>query len=219
MKIRIHSGGQTGADLAGLWVAKTMGIPTGGLAPQGYKTLIGNQTGLKDLFGLKDAGDYRTRTIQNVRDSDVTMIFAKNMNSPGTVLTKNSCLKLKKQQFCIEDNRHEGETLAQYWGQDFSSERLTVWKNALGYLLMKAESRSLIESDDAFIINVAGNASKRTIPDIFEFTFVGMWYMLMLFGHGLEKQGRENFAKDFIDVNPIQLAATLKDRYDLHGVE
>lgn len=219
MKIRIHSGGQTGADVAGLWVAKIMGLPTGGLAPQDYKTLIGNQPGLKSVFGLKAAGDYRTRTIQNVRDSDVTLIFARVMTSPGTVLTKNSCMRLTKPSFSIPDNRHDGENLRQYWGDWNDLERKQVWSNALSFLLKEADRRKTMGLDDEyFVINVAGNATKRTVPDIFEFTFVGLWYMLMLYSNGLKAMGLEHFAERFTDVDPVDLASKLKDRYeDYHG--
>ena len=228
MKLRIHSGGQTGADLAGLWVAKNMGLPTGGLAPQGYKTQAGDKPSLKDLFGLKAAGDYRTRTIQNVRDADVTLIFARNWNSPGTVLTKNSCLKLVKQSFSIPDNRHDGETLRQYWGSfksdltlrqyqgDTSIDRFAVFRIALTYLLRKAERQKQTGIDDYYIINVAGNATKRSIPDIFDFTFVGLWYMLMLYGQGLKTIGlqHDNFTDDLIDIDPVDLAEQLRDRFE-----
>lgn len=214
MKLRIHSGGQTGADLAGLWVGKILGLPTGGLAPQGYKTLIGDKPALNELFGLKAAGDYRTRTVQNVRDSDVTLIFAKNMNSPGTVLTKNSCIKLVKPNFSMPDNRYDGETLRQYWGEawDHTSDRFTAWRNALHYLVKEADRRRKLGlSDEYFIINVAGNATKRTIPEIFEFTFVGLWYMLMLYGSSLPDD--ENFTKNFTHIDPVELALELKDQY------
>lgn len=215
MKIRIHSGGQTGADLAGLWVAKTMGLPTGGLAPQDYKTLEGNKPALKDLFGLGAAGDYRTRTIQNVRDSDVTLIFARVMTSPGTVLTKNSCMRLTKPSFSIPDNRHDGENLRQYWGDWNDLERKQVWSNALSFLLKEADRRQKVGLDDEyFVINVAGNATKRTVPEIFEFTFVGLWYMLMLYSNGLKSRGLEHFAEPFADIDPVELAAKLKDRYE-----
>ena len=220
MKIRIHSGGQTGADLAGLWVAKKMGLLTGGLAPADYKTLIGNKPAIKKIIGLKAAGDYRTRTIQNVRDADLTLIFAKNMSSSGTVLTKNSCMKLTKQSFSIQDNRHDDETLREYWGNDFNNDRFLVFRNALTYLLKKAERQKQTGIDDYFIINIAGNATKRSIPDIFDFTFVSLWYLLMLYGNGLKTLGIETeFTKNLsnlVDVDPVNLAASLRDHY---GVE
>lgn len=214
MKLRIHSGGQTGADIAGLWVAKTMGLPTGGVAPDGYLTQLGKKPLLNTLFGLHDHGDYRQRTIQNVRESDVTLIFSRQMQSPGTILTRNSALRLKKPVFAIEDNRHDGETLRQYWANK-DDPRHAVFNNALNFLLAEAKRRSALELDDFFIINVAGNATKRSIPEAFDFAFVGMWFMLMLYGHGMNLMGRENFAKDFIDVDPVDLASALRDRYEM----
>ena len=38
---RVISGGQTGADQAGLAVAKRLGIPTGGCMPKGWLTEAG----------------------------------------------------------------------------------------------------------------------------------------------------------------------------------
>ena len=214
MKLRIHSGGQTGADIAGLWVAKTMGLPTGGVAPEGFLTQAGKKPLLNTLFGLRDHGDYRQRTIQNVRESDVTLIFSKQMQSPGTILTRNAALRLKKPVFAIEDNRHEGETLRQYWANK-DDPRHRVFNNALDFLLGQAKHRSMVEIDEYFIINVAGNATKKTIPEAFEFAFVGMWFLLTLYGYGMGLIGRENFAKDFIDVDPVDLASALKDRYEM----
>lgn len=214
MKIRIHSGGQTGADIAGLWVGKTMGLKTGGVAPSGFLTQAGNKPLLNTLFGLRDQGDYRQRTIQNVRESDVTLIFSRQMQSPGTILTRNSALRLKKPVFAIEDNRHDGETLRQYWSNK-KDPRHQVFNNALSFLLKEARQRSIVQLDDYFIINVAGNSTKKSTPEAFEFAFVGLWFLLTLYGYGIELMGRENFAKDFIDVDPVDLASALKDRYEM----
>lgn len=218
MKIRIHSGGQTGADLAGLWVAKKLGLPTGGFAPEDFKTQAGNKPALKEMFGLKAFGSgYRSRTIQNVKDADLTLIFAKNMESPGTILTKNSCMKFVKQSFSIPDNRHDDESLRQYWADvnPDNCSRQSVFFNALTYMLKKAERQKQTGIDDYFIINIAGNATKQSIPDIFDFTFVSLWYLLMLYGTGLKAYGIEdsNIPMDLVDVDPVDMAARLRDRY------
>ncbi len=90
---KIISGGQTGADLGGLKAAKKLGIKTGGLAPIGFKTEIGNNPELSTVFGLVAApsNDYRYRTAANVRASHATVIFATNAKSPGTKLTIKTC--------------------------------------------------------------------------------------------------------------------------------
>ena len=48
---KIISGGQTGADRAGLEVAKRLGYETGGTVPRGYKTSTGPDPTLKE-FGV-----------------------------------------------------------------------------------------------------------------------------------------------------------------------
>lgn len=90
---KIISGGQTGADLGGLKAAKKLGIKTGGLAPKGYKTEIGNNPELFTLYGLVAAptDDYSYRTAANVRASHATVIFATNAKSPGTKFTIKTC--------------------------------------------------------------------------------------------------------------------------------
>ena len=78
---KVISGGQTGADRAGLECAKELGLETGGTAPSNYYTEDGPDISLKD-FGLVTGGDYRSRTRQNVYDADATLWFG-NTSSPG----------------------------------------------------------------------------------------------------------------------------------------
>lgn len=68
------SGGQTGADRAGLDWAIAQGIQHGGWCPRGRKTEDGV---LPDRYQLKDTPGpgYLQRTEWNVRDSDATLIF------------------------------------------------------------------------------------------------------------------------------------------------
>ena len=88
---RIISGGQTGADQAGLSAAKEMGIPTGGTASKGWRTEDGPAPWLAD-YGLveNDRADYWTRTVLNVVDSDGTVIFG-DIESTGSRLTLRQC--------------------------------------------------------------------------------------------------------------------------------
>lgn len=89
----VISGGQTGADLAGLLAAQDAGIFTTGWAPRGYKTEKGSQPLLGARFNLiehEDSG-YTGRTEANVRDSQFTLIFAPQSESAGTKKTVQAC--------------------------------------------------------------------------------------------------------------------------------
>ncbi|MGH9425849.1 MAG: YpsA SLOG family protein [Terriglobia bacterium] len=64
----IISGGQTGADQAGLRAARAVGFRTGGYAPVGWFTEDGPQPALLQGFGLVecDRPGYAARTFANV---------------------------------------------------------------------------------------------------------------------------------------------------------
>lgn len=87
--IKIISGGQTGVDQIALRAARDAGMPTGGVAPKGYRT-EGEQddTDLLKGYGLKEssAGNYKVRTLQNIKDSDGTLLFG-DVSSPGSKQT------------------------------------------------------------------------------------------------------------------------------------
>ncbi len=84
---KIISGGQTGADRAGLEVGKRLGYETGGTVPKGFRTNRGPDQSLREFGVTEDASpDYPPRTIRNVRDSDGTVWFG-NVKTPGGKLT------------------------------------------------------------------------------------------------------------------------------------
>lgn len=86
-KLKVISGGQTGADEAALLAAKELGLETGGWAPWGFRTERGPNPKLKDLGLLEHkSSDYRGRTRQNVEDADATVIFG-NTDSAGSKAT------------------------------------------------------------------------------------------------------------------------------------
>lgn len=84
---KVISGGQTGADLAGLMAAKTQGFETGGWILKDYLTEDGPNFDLKK-FGLLplDCVHYPTRSKKNVDDSDGTVVFRLKY-SPGSDFT------------------------------------------------------------------------------------------------------------------------------------
>ncbi|MEM8603229.1 MAG: putative molybdenum carrier protein [Cyanobacteria bacterium P01_H01_bin.121] len=98
---KIISGGQYGADLAGLDAAQALGIPTGGTAPRGWRVQLpdGSESSNPALvdYGLVEhqSRSYPPRTRANVRDSDGTVWFGYE-HSGGGRLTLQTCTHLGK---------------------------------------------------------------------------------------------------------------------------
>lgn len=94
---RIISGGQTGADKAGLVAAKILGIKTSGTCPYGCRTENGSDRSLTLEYGLIEhvSPDYPPRTRCNVEESDGTVIFGIPW-SPGSKLTRELCIEMTK---------------------------------------------------------------------------------------------------------------------------
>jgi len=99
---RIISGGQTGADQGGLIAAQSLGVPTGGTAPQGWWTERGCQEERMRGFGLTECPKpgYPARTRQNVLDSDGTLIVGSDATG-GTALTTGFAKHRKKPLFYV----------------------------------------------------------------------------------------------------------------------
>ena len=93
---KIISGGQTGADQAGLWAARALKLEKGGTAPKGWETENGSSEHILKPMGLVEGpSGYKERTKQNVEDSDATVLFGR-MTSPGSKLTIRVCKDLGK---------------------------------------------------------------------------------------------------------------------------
>lgn len=132
MNLKIISGGQTGADLGGLRAAKMYGVETGGCAAKGFKTENGVCMDLKTIYGLVDKKyDYAARTKENVRNADITLIFADNIKSAGTRLTIETC----------------------------KSEKKPYWVNPAAYVVegVITKMNGILTPESTFVINVAGN--------------------------------------------------------------
>jgi hypothetical protein len=85
---RVISGGQTGADQAGLIAARRFGIPTGGWMPRDFLTTTGPAPDLARKFGLQEhTGGYADRTEANVRLADGTLRFAASFETLGEKCT------------------------------------------------------------------------------------------------------------------------------------
>jgi len=141
MVTRIISGGQTGADQAGLDAAIALGIPHGGWIPKGRLTEAGP---LPERYNLTEmtTEDYLKRTKQNVLDSDGTVIFSHGDLKGGSKRTADFATELCKPFLHIDLN----STLPSE-----SGELLAAW----------------IKSHDISVLNVAGSRASKD-PGIYD---------------------------------------------------
>ena len=89
---KIISGGQTGVDRGALDAALEAGFPCGGWAPEGRTAEDGPIHARYPLQELAGAG-YEERTLQNVLDSDGTVIIHSGMLEGGTRQTMVNCVE------------------------------------------------------------------------------------------------------------------------------
>jgi hypothetical protein len=88
--VKIVSGGQTGVDRGALDAALSMNFPAGGWCPSDRAAEDGVIPARYPVIPLR-RGRYKARTLQNVLDSDSTLIIAPGMLSGGTQLTSKLC--------------------------------------------------------------------------------------------------------------------------------
>lgn len=158
---KIISGGQTGADRAGIMAASNMSIATGGHAPQNYMTEKGPSP---DLAGLglvetphetgvspKDrvADNYRSRTALNVEEADCTILFGRP--SPGYNLTKRWCQNKAGPKPLLEISFTGKSTKV---NPNRAAEKIYEWITSHGFRT----------------INIAGNRESKN-PGIYEYVF------------------------------------------------
>ena len=93
--IKIISGGQTGADQAGLDSAIKHNIPHGGAIPKGRLTEEGVLPGKYQLEELTTKL-YPKRTEKNVLNSDATVIFTHGKLTGGSLLTRKKAIQHDK---------------------------------------------------------------------------------------------------------------------------
>ena len=136
---RVISGGQTGADRAALSAAKAAGIATGGWMPKGFRAHDGPRPEFAELYGVHEHAStrYPPRTALNVKESDATLRFATDWDSPGEVLTQRMCDRYHKPHLDVSP----------------------------GGTLTPADVANWIVQTGVRVLNVAGNA-ERTSPGI-----------------------------------------------------
>lgn len=165
---KIISGGQTGADQAGLMAARRFGIPTGGWMPKGFQTSSGPAPEIAREFGLREhPGGYADRTETNVRTAHGTLRFAASFETLGEKCT------LK----CIRQHSKP------YMDIDLTApppvEEVAAW----------------IKRHDVKVLNVAGNVEPKSrsakASGITEFVMDYLGRVFVVLGHSLQPASEE----------------------------
>jgi hypothetical protein len=102
--VKIISGGQTGVDRAALDVALNRGIESGGWCPAGRLDEFGR---IPDQYPLKEVegGGSTERTLQNVEDSEGTVIIYFGNLTGGTEHTVRFCIELQRPHQLIDASK------------------------------------------------------------------------------------------------------------------
>lgn len=108
---KIVSGGQTGADRGALDAALHAGFPCGGWCPPGRMAEDGPIPNAYPLSEM-ERGGYRERTIQNVIDSDGTVIIYFGELEGGTKQTLLHCVRREKPYKLIDGDEIDAERAA-----------------------------------------------------------------------------------------------------------
>jgi Circularly permutated YpsA SLOG family len=109
--VKIISGGQTGVDRAALDVALKHGIDCGGWCPAGRLDEFGR---IPDRYPLQElkSGGFTERTLQNVKDSNGTVIIYPGKLGGGTEQTVRFCQELERSHQLIDATKISTEGAA-----------------------------------------------------------------------------------------------------------
>ena len=109
--LKIISGGQTGVDRAALDVALDQEIQCGGWCPAGRLDEFGKIPGHYPIQELQNGG-FTERTLQNVKDSDGTVVINPGELRGGTEQTVRFCIDLKRPHQLIDASKLSAEGAA-----------------------------------------------------------------------------------------------------------
>lgn len=111
---KIVSGGQTGADRAGLDAAMQAGLPVGGYCPKGRLAEDGTVPDMYPLIELTKGG-YSARTEKNVIESDGTLVLNIGKVTGGTKLTLECARKHNKPCLVVQLDDNRQADAARHW--------------------------------------------------------------------------------------------------------
>ncbi len=110
-KIRIVTGGQTGADRGALQAALDRGVPCGGWCPDGRQAEDGE---IPAFFPVRElpGGDYAERTVRNARDADAICVVRFGETDPGSKLATAACRREDKPYLYLDAHETEADDAA-----------------------------------------------------------------------------------------------------------
>ena len=129
---QVISGGQCGADFAGLSTAKKFGIPTGGWMPKGFITQFGKHPEYAELYNIQEHSSplYPPRTFLNAKTADGTIRFAYDFESAGEKCTLKGILQYKKPHIDVDLKNPIPHQEVVDWIQQHNIEILNVAGNS-----------------------------------------------------------------------------------------
>jgi hypothetical protein len=109
--LKIISGGQTGVDRAALDVALRHGINCDGWCPAGRLDELGK---IPDRYPVQElqSGGFNARTLQNVKDSDGTVVVYPGELRGGTERAVRFCVDLERPHQLIDASKVSAEDAA-----------------------------------------------------------------------------------------------------------
>src|SRR5215472_9929003 len=152
---KVISGGQDGADIAGLMTARLLGISTGGHMPKGFITKSGSKREYRQKYDMEEHGSdkYPPRTEANVANNDGTIRLARSFATPGEKCTLKYILQYRKPYIDIRIH-----------------DRLAADGTPFYKILVQPSSvRNWIAKHDIKILNIAGNADPRIESEVIRF--------------------------------------------------
>jgi hypothetical protein len=123
--LKIISGGQTGVDRAALDFALKHGIDCGGWCPAGRVHEFGTIPIHYPVQELQSGG-FAERTMQNVKDSDGTLVIYSGKPAGGTEQTIRFCIELNRPHQLIDVSQIATEDAANLIAGFVASNRISI---------------------------------------------------------------------------------------------